>query len=189
MQHRASRTTVVIGSLLVSAASLADAQLRSAAEISSGYQLQHAFDSGFAPRGWFVSGGPYVIDGIAVVGEIARNDGARAVVDVAGLGSETPSDDTTYMGGVLWRRPARPVTVFARFLVGARRVVFHRGMTGNAAGWSAAGPAMQAGGGIDIHVTARSAVRLAGTYLRFAGDEVRGHSARLAVGTVYRFDR
>lgn len=189
MQHRASCTTVVIGGLLVSSVALADAQLRSAAEISSGYQLQHAFDSGFVPRGWFVSGGPYVIDGMAVVGEIARNHGARAVVDVAGRGSRTPSDDTTYMGGVLWRRPARPVTVFVRFLVGARRIVFRHGMTRNAAGWSAAGPAMQAGGDIDIHFTARSAVRIAGTYLRSAGEDVRGHSARLAVGTVYRFDR
>ena len=188
IQNRASRITVVIGGLLVLAVVPADAQLWPAAEISSGYQLRHAGDSGFVPRGWFVSGGPYITDAIAVIGEVARNHGARAVGDVPGIGPDAAGEDTTYMGGVLWRHPARSVTVFARFLVGARRLAVHCDVTGNAAGWSAVGSTVQAGGGIDIHFTARSAVRLAGTYLRFPGDDVGGHAARLAVGTVYRFD-
>ena len=128
--NRISRITVVIGGLLVLAVVPADAQLRSAAEISSGYQLLHAVNSSFVPRGWFVSGGPYVTDVIAVVGEVARSHGARAVADVPGIGPDASGDDTTYMGGILWRHPAsqcsrgflsapadwpcRSVTVFAR---------------------------------------------------------------------------
>ena len=185
--NRRFRITVVIGGLLVLAVVPADAQLRSAAEFSSGYQLLHAVNSSFVPRGWFVSGGPYVTDVIAVVGEVARSHGARAVADVPGIGPDASGDDTTYMGGILWRHPARSVTVFARFLVGARRLAVHRDMTGNPAGWSTVGSAIQAGVGVDIHFTARSAVRLAGTYLRLPGDDVGGHAARLAIGTVYRF--
>ena len=141
VQNRASRIAAVAGGLFVLAVVPADAQLRSAAEVSSGYQLRHTDKSSFVPRGWFVSGGPYVTDGMAVIGEIARNHSARAVGDVSGIGPNASGDDTTYMGGILWRHPAR------------------------------------------------SAVRLAGTYLRFPGDDDGGHAARLAVGTVYRFDR
>lgn len=178
----------VIGGLLVLAVPV-DAQVRSTAEISSGYQIRHAANSGFVPRGWFVSGGPYVTDVIAVIGEVARNHGARAVADVPGIGPDASGDDTTYMGGILWRRPARSVTVFMRLLVGARRLAVHRDMTEGAAGWATVGAAIQVGAGVDIHFTARSGVRLAGTYLRLPDEEVGGHAARLAVGTVYRFGR
>ena len=107
IQNRGSRIAVVIGGLLVLAVVPADAQLRSAAEISSGYQLRHAGSSGPAPRGWFVSGGPYVSDAVAVIGEVARNHGARAIADVPGIRSDASGDDTTYTGGILWRHPAR----------------------------------------------------------------------------------
>ena len=132
----------VIGGLLVLAVPV-DAQVRSTAEISSGYQIRHAANSGFVPRGWFVSGGPYVTDVIAVIGEVARNHGARAVADVPGIGPDASGDDTTYMGGILWRRPARSVTVFMRLLVGARRLAVHRDMTEGAAGWATVGAAIQ----------------------------------------------
>ncbi|MCY4121268.1 MAG: hypothetical protein OXG72_10160 [Acidobacteria bacterium] len=185
--RRRSQVTVPLGLLLVVTVVPVRGQPKSAGEISSGYQLHHAVNSRAVPRGWFVSGGPYVTAGIAVIGEVARSHGSRAVAGVPGIGPEASGDETTYMAGVLWRRPARSVTVFARFLVGARRLAVHRDLTGTAAGWSTVGSAIQAGGGVDIPFTARSAVRLAGTYLRLPSDDVGGHAARLAIGTVYRF--
>ena len=187
VDSRASRIAAVASGLFVVAVGPAEAQFKAVAEVSSGYQLRHARGSGVVPRGWFVAGGPHVTDGIAVIGEVARNHGARAVADVPGLGPAASGEDTTYMGGILWRHPARPVTVFARLLVGARRLAVDGDMTAHGVGQPGVGPAVQAGGGIDIHFTARSAVRLAGTYLRSAGDGVSGHAARLAVGSVYRF--
>ena len=62
-----------------------------------------------------MSGGPYVSDAVAVIGEVGRNHGARAIADVPGIRSDASGDDTTYMGGILWRHPARSITVFARF--------------------------------------------------------------------------
>ncbi len=185
--RRCSQLAVPLGVLLVATVVPARAQPRSAGEISSGYQLLHGVNSGVAPRGWFVSGGPYVSDGIAVIGEVARNHGARAAAAFYGIGPDASGDDTTYMGGVLWRRPARSATVFARFLVGARRLAVHHDLTGNAAGRSSVGSAFQVGGGVDIHFTARSAIRLAGSYLGLPGDDIGGHAARLAIGTVYTF--
>ena len=187
IRNRRSRIVAVAGSLLALAVSPAPAQFRPAAEMSSGYQLRHGVNSNLVPRGWFVSGGPYVTDVIAVIGEIARNHGARAVADVSGIGADASGDDTTYMGGVLWRHPGRSITFITRFLVGARRLAVHRDMTAPAAGWATVNPAIQVGGGVDIRFTARSALRLAGTYLRFPGDDVGGHAVRLAAGTVYRF--
>ena len=71
VDSRASRIAAVASGLFVVAVGPAEAQFRAAAEVFSGYQLRHAGGSGVVPRGWFVAGGPYAADGLAVIGEVA----------------------------------------------------------------------------------------------------------------------
>lgn len=200
------------------------AQTAATVEVAGGYQL-HRSEGPLDPRGWFLSGAFNLTRVFAVVGEVGVA-GNHVAVGLPDLGDfdflpgenalEVEGQSVTALGGVRAAYRRRPVILFTRFLVGMERATRDVTFFGaNFADVLDAGPSLQVGGGVDIDITGRLAVRLLGDWRRTrlggepaaallggillselpmgAGDAAvpsfNVDTRRFAVGVVYRFGR
>lgn len=200
------------------------AQTAGRVEVAGGYQL-HRSEGPLDPRGWFLSGAFNLTRVFAVVGEVSVA-GNRVAVGLPDLGDfdflpeenalEVEGQNVTALGGVRAAYRRRPVMLFTRFLIGMERATRDVTFFGaDFADVSDAGPSLQVGGGMDIDITGRLAVRLLGDWrrTRLGGEPAAailggillselpmgvGDAAvptfnvdtrRFAVGVVYRFGR
>ena len=134
--------------------------------------------------GWFVDGGWRATRWLSLVGEAGRH---RRRQDLGFIDAETNVDSLAAGVRILHRRPR--FAPYGQFLVGAVRVkrttrlafpvesaVVEDGVSG----------AMQIGGGLQLPLSARLAVRIGADYRRVF-DDVPLHHHRFFTGAVYAF--
>lgn len=206
------------------------AQTAGRVEVAGGYQL-HLPRVSWIRGGWFLSGAFNLTRVFAVVGEVSVA-GNRVAVGLPDLGdfdflpeenalevegqSVVEGQNVTALGGVRAAYRRRPVMLFTRFLIGMERATRDVTFFGaDFADVSDAGPSLQVGGGVDIDITGRLAVRLLGDWrrTRLGGEPAAAilggillselpmgvgdatvptfnvDTHRFAVGVVYRFGR
>ena len=174
---------------LVSSAVPAAAQSVSG-EIAGGYSYLRIDGEGL-PEGWFVSGAVDLTPALSIVGEVFSNRRNLSSDDIVeGVDSDAGPDELSF--AELLEDTGIEASVTVRSVAGGIRY----GRSLGRAGWfvqSVAGPAWvdtrlsvldvdisispstwvwQTGGGIDVSVTRRAAVRLRGDYRRLGGFEL-----------------
>lgn len=135
--------------------------------------------NGWLPTGWLAAGSVRVTGPLSIVGEVGANykgltfEGVDVTVNVS-----------SYLGGVKYspkvNSKAKP---FVQILVGlARANASALGITGSQDAF-----ATQIGGGVDVAVSRRLAVRLQGDYRALRANGGSGNEFRVATGLVYSF--
>jgi opacity protein-like surface antigen len=135
--------------------------------------------SGWFPTGWVVSGAARVTGNLSLVGEVGQNYkpfnymGVDATASLLGV-----------LGGVRYTGRVNPTVLpFVQLLFGlsqARLSAMGLSQSGNAF-------ATQIGGGADIAVSPKLAVRLQGDYRALRSGDGKANEFRLATGIVYHF--
>ena len=134
--------------------------------------------------GWFADGGWRATRWLTVAGEFGRH---RRLQDLGFIDAETTVESLAVGVRILHRRPR--FAPYAQFLVGAVRVERTAYLTfpvDAAAGEATVYGVLQAGGGIELPVSARLAVRIGADYRRVL-DAVGLHHHRFVTGAVYAF--
>lgn len=135
--------------------------------------------SGWLPTGWLAAGSVRVTGPLSIVGEVGANykgltfEGVDVTVSVY-----------SFLGGVKYspkvNSKARP---FVQLLVGLGRYnASAMGITGSQDAF-----ASQIGGGVDVAVSKKLAVRFQGDYRALRVSGTYGNEFRLATGLVYNF--
>ena len=221
---RVVRTLLAAALFLVGLVPAAEAQIAEGAEIAGGYQLPSSVGP-LSPQGWFLAGAFNVTRVFAAVGEVSVA-GDRVAVNLPELGDfdflpegdalEVGGQDVTVMGGVRAAYRRRPVMLFTQFLVGMERVTSDLNFFGvESVNLTDSGLSLQVGGGVDIDITERFAIRLLGDWrrARLGGEPATAvlggtllpelpvgpddaelpafnfDTRRFAIGAVYRFGR
>lgn len=134
--------------------------------------------------GWFVDGGWRATRWLTVASEFGRH---RRLQDLGFIDAETTVESLAAGVRILHRRPR--FAPYAQFLIGAVRVERTAYLTfpvDAAAGEATVYGALQVGGGIELPVSARLAVRIGADYRRVL-DTVGLHHHRFVTGAVYAF--
>lgn len=135
--------------------------------------------SGWFPTGWVASGAVRVTGNLSLVGEIGAN-----YQPLTYQGVDVTLNVTSYLGGVRYTAKAGPrVLPFIQMLFGLARA------NASAMGVSASDDAFaaQIGGGADVGVSRKLAVRLQGDYRAIRAHGSAGNEFRVAAGVVYHF--
>ena len=161
------RATLVAACVLSGWVPAAVAQTAGAGEIAGGYQASGS-EADADLRGWFLSGGFDLTPALALVGEVsvAGDSGAIEIPFLPELGLEFGRRDTTILAGVQAAYRKRRLAVFGRSLFGRERSTANVEFLGLGLDLVARGWALQLGGGIDVHVTERVAIRFQGDLRR-----------------------
>ena len=188
---------------LVSAAAPAAAQFGSG-DVAGGYSYLRIDGEGL-PEGWFVSGAADLTPTLSIVGEVFSN---RRNLTSADLLEEAPSDAgpdalgfadllehtgieasvtvRSLAGGIRYGRPLGRVGWFVQSVAGPAWVDTRVSVLDVDVSISPSTWVWQTGGGIDVSVTRRLAVRLRGDYRRLGGfdfgEGIPGHGSGLAGG-------
>ena len=218
------RTLLAAALFLVGQAPGAEAQIAEGAEIAGGYQLPSSVGA-LDPQGWFLSGAFNVTRVFAVVGEVSAA-GDSVALSLPDLGDfdflpegdalEVGGQNVAVLGGLRAAYRRRPVMLFTRFLIGMERVTLNVNFFGaESLDVTDSGLSLQVGGGVDIDITERFAVRLLGDWrrARLGGESATAilggtllpelpigpddpavpafnfDTRRFAIGVVYRFGR
>jgi hypothetical protein len=178
--------TKIAGVLLASLAVLGmTAQAASAdpppkVEIAGLYSAYHN-DAGTFPIGWVFAVGGNVTNWMAIVGEVG---GAYRSATV--FGTDLTIKEYTALGGVKFAsRRSHAAVPFVQVLTGIDNV--RAGFEGMKA--SVYGYAFQTGGGLDIRMGSRSAIRVQGDYRLRGKDGRYGNEFRFAAGVVFGFGK
>ena len=134
--------------------------------------------------GWFADGGWRATSWLSLVGEVGRH---RRRQDIGFIDFETNVDSAMAGVRLLHRRPR--FAPYAQVLLGAVRVerTTHLAFpVDSVAGEDAAYGALQIGGGIQLPLSARLAIRIGADYRRVF-DAYRLHHHRFFTGAVYTF--
>ncbi len=134
--------------------------------------------------GWFADGGWRATRWLTVAGEFGRH-GRRQ--DLGFIDAETRVDSLVAGVRIVHRRPR--FAPYAQFMVGAVRVERTAHLSfpvAAAAGEAAVYGALQVGGGVELPLSARLAVRVGADYRRVL-DAVGLHHHRFVTGAVYGF--
>ena len=135
--------------------------------------------NGWLPSGWLVSGAARVIGNLSLVGEVGAN---YSSVSTAGI--DMSLSVFSALGGVRYTAKAGPrVLPFVQLLFGLARL--HADAMG--IGISDNEFATQVGGGVDVAISPKLAVRLQGDYRALRSQYGAGNEFRLATGIVYHF--
>ena len=154
-------------------------------EVAGGYSFLADTElvDGFG-LGWFAEGGWRTTRWLSLTGEVSRH---RRRQDVGFIDVDV-TFQTLLAGPRLWL-PAPRVTPFVHVLAGALRldVVAHTSTPVDSIGDDAAThPTLQVGGGIEVPIANRLALRVGADYRRVFADAGLDES-RLVTGVVYRF--
>ncbi len=154
-------------------------------EVAGGYSFLGDSDlvDGFG-LGWFAEGGWRTTRWLSLTAEVSRH---RRTQDVGFIDVDV-TFQTLLAGPRIWL-PTTRVTPFVHLLAGATRldVVARTSIPVTAAGDDAAThPTVQVGGGIEVPIANRLALRVGGDYRRVFTDAGLDES-RLLTGVVYRF--
>ena len=186
---------------VIAIAAPATAQEASRADFSAGWKMLRATDEGVEQtfmKGWYVDLATNVNDYIAIVNEVA---GAYRTYEESSVVFGTPVTANanlsfyTLMGGVRFSVRTPRVVPFAQALVGLGRAtgridtVVVGGQTIEVdESISVSGWVMDVGGGVNINLSRRFAVRVSGSYMRDKTDEAEaGNSLRIGGGIVVPF--
>ena len=187
MIQMARAAAVAMVWLLVAAAGPVFAQTGDAHafEAGGGYAFQGGAGTveGYG-AGWFAGGGWRATRWLTVAGEFGRH---RRLQDLGFIDAETTVESLAAGVRILHRRPR--FTPYAQFLVGAVRVERTAYLTfpvDAAAGEATFYGALQVGGGVELPVSARLAVRIGADYRRVL-DAIGLHHHRFVTGAVYAF--
>ena len=134
--------------------------------------------------GWYADGGWRATTWLSLVGEVGRH---RRRQDIGFIDVETNVDSA--MAGVRLLHRRRRFAPFVQILLGAVRVerTTHLAFpVDSVAGETGAYGTMQIGGGIQLPLSARLAVRIGADYRRVF-DAYRLHHHRFVTGAVYAF--
>jgi hypothetical protein len=186
---------------VIAMAAPAAAQQVSRADFSAGWKMLRATDQGVEQtlaKGWYVDLATNVNDYIAIVNEFAgayRTYEDSSVVFGAPVTASANLSFHTLMGGVRFTVRTPRVVPFAQALVGLGRAtarvdtVVVGGQTIEVdESLSVSGWVVDVGGGVNINLSRRFAVRVSGSYMRDKTDEAEaGNSLRLGAGIVVPF--
>jgi len=178
--------STIVGVLLASLAVLGmTAQAASAdppakAEIGGLYSVHHN-DAGTFPLGWIFAVGGNVTNTIAIVGEIG---GGYKSINESGM--DLTMKEHTFLGGVKFAsRRSRAAVPFVQVLTGIGN--FGAGAAGYSASVNAF--AFQTGGGVDIRMGSRSALRVQGDYRLLRREGHNLNEFRFAAGVMFGFGK
>lgn len=135
------------------------------------YELRETFT-----KGWVVSAAGHLWRGLSLVGEVGGNYRTLSF-------GETDFDLSmhAYLGGIRIRREHRAVTPFAQVLAGMARAA----VSSPDGGESDYAFALQPGGGVDIRITDRLAVRVQGDYRFISEERAQFRELRVAAGLAF----
>jgi hypothetical protein len=187
---------VLLGSLVVMGfTSSVFAQSVPRLEISGGYQLTR-IEAETIPAGWYVDVAGNVSRFLALVGEVS---GLHDAVDESVSSGSVTFTATgkvrmhTFLGGVRFNaRPGPGVTPYLQVLFGSARL--SSTITGTVSGSaptilseSQTEPILQIGGGVDLALGRRAAVRVGVDHRRILVDGDSSTGVRISTGLVLRF--
>ena len=167
-------------------------------EVSVGYEAPGGLPGAVSFEGLFLSAGLYLSDSLALVAETGTTgrasgrlttpgqapqkfvDAARSWPSKPAACPEMDAGFGTYLGGVKYRRRFRGGTVFAHGLAGRAEYsgtateIGESGVRTNCYEAFGTGRAVAAGGGIDVHLNDRIAIRVMADYRRLAVPSLAG---------------
>lgn len=167
-------------------------------ELSVGYEAFKGLPGAVSTEGFFLSAGLYLGDSLALVAETGTTgwasgrlttpgqvpqefvDGARSWPSKPAACPEIDAGFGTYLGGVKYRRRFRGGAVFAHGLAGRAEYsgrateIGESGVGTSCYEAYGTGRAVAAGGGIDVHLNDRIAIRVMADYRRLAVPSLEG---------------
>jgi len=150
------------------------------AEIGGLYSVHHN-DAGTFPLGWMFAVGGNVTNWMAIIGEIG---GGYKSINESGF--DLTIKEHTFLGGVKFTsRRSRAAVPFVQVLTGIGNV--GAGAAGHSASVNAF--AFQTGGGVDIRMGSRSALRVQGDYRLLRKDGGNLNEFRFAAGVMFGFGK
>lgn len=173
--NRHVRTTLLLAaSLGLASASPARAADGPRADLFAGYSYHDAEDGGL--NGWQATLGWNLWGRLGLVADVSGHYRSEEGVDL---------DDLTFMGGLRFALHGRSITPFAYGLAGGARAGASVSVFDVEISESATSFAWAAGGGFDVRLSDRWAVRAQADYLRVESDPAEGN-LRVGGGIVYR---
>lgn len=177
----------LVAALTLALTAPATAQTMPRGDVAMSYSLLYDNDlpngfpgmSGVLPAGWLFSASGRVMGPLSIVGEVGANYKPVTINDV-----DVTLGVFSYLGGVRYRpRLDSEVRPFAQFLIGLARA------SASSANASISDNAFtsQVGGGVDISVTTKVAVRVQGDYRGLNAHGFSWSEFRFATGVVYNF--
>lgn len=182
-------------------------------ELSVGYEAFKGLPAAISPEGFVLSAGLYLGDSLAVIAETGTTGWASGRLTSPGRAPQKYVDTSrswpskpaacpeidarfgTYLGGVQYRRRFRRTAVFVRGLAGRAEYsgtateVGGSGVHTSCYEAFATGRALAAGGGVDVHLNDRIAIRVLADYRRLAVPSLEGmESVFMAPGDGARLD-
>ena len=167
-------------------------------ELSVGYEVFKGLPGAISTEGFFLSAGLYLSDSLALVGETGTTGWASGRLTTPGRAPQKfvdaarpwpskpaacPEIDAgfgSYLGGVRYRRRFRGTAVFVHGLAGRAEYsgtateIGQSGVRTSCYEAFASGRAVAAGGGIDVHLNDRIALRVTADYRRLAVPSLEG---------------
>jgi len=172
-----TRALLIAGCLALAAASAraADA-VTPKAELFGGYSYTKSGDQSL--HGWDASLGVTLTRWIGVEADVSGHYGSDLGVSTNRL---------FFMGGPRFVYRGGGIAVFAHYLAGGARTRSGITVAGVDIAETTTDFAMAAGGGVDLRVSGRWAVRAQGDYVFVDAPGGSEHEPRISVGAVYRF--
>jgi hypothetical protein len=134
---------------------------------------------GWMPTGWVAAGSARVRGPLSIAGEVGANYMSFHYADL-----DQRRDAYTFLGGVRYApRVHSRVTPFMQLLAGVARYT----LSAVGDSFSTYGFGSEFGGGVDVGVSKKLAVRIQGDYRYIRVRGSNGNEFRLATGIVYRF--
>ena len=171
---------------------------RGSIELSVGYEAFKGLPGAISTEGFFLSAGLYLSDSLALIAETGTTgrvsgrlttpgrapqkfvDAARSWPSKPAACSEVDAGFGTYLGGVRYRRRFRGSAVFVHGLAGRAEYsgtateIGDSGVRTSCYEAFGSGLAVAAGGGIDMHLNDRIAIRAMADYRRLAVPSLEG---------------
>ena len=167
--------------LILLAVSPASAQGKSKADIGVSWALLYESDLTL-PVGWVAAFAGHITNGLSIVGEVGGN---YKSVNVSGVSVDV--SEHSFLGGVRFGSGGNAkVRPFVQALVGYSRIAGGGSVSGFNVGVSVNALTFQPGGGVDVQVSPKVAVRMQADYrLLTQADLGTGWQVRLAAGVVF----
>jgi len=170
---------LVVAALVLGAATAVAAQDLPRADIAVSYSILNDTDLDETFKwGWVGAATVHATDWLAIVGEVGGN-----YRTFEAFGEELDLSVHSFMGGARFGAPLGNVTPFGQILFGSARA--SASVVGHSESESAF--AFQPGGGVDIAMGRRVALRVQGDYRSISSDGDTSGEVRFAVGVAFGF--